>query len=78
MSEQVSRWPPGFFDRVDPDDDSEFYLSPVRRYLEEAGGFVDVRAALRTPPGRWGDPLYAVWARRRSAEQDDAADTFVP
>jgi SAM-dependent methyltransferase len=36
----------------------------VAEYFRRAGGFGDVRIERRTPPGHWGDPLDAVWARR--------------
>lgn len=35
----------------------------VVRYFELAGGYGRPEAALRTPPGSIGDPLYGVWAR---------------
>jgi SAM-dependent methyltransferase len=40
----------------------EQHVALVRAYFEAAGGFDDVKEEDR-PPGRSGDPLYAVWAR---------------
>jgi SAM-dependent methyltransferase len=40
------------------------HLALVRSYFETAGGWLDLRAEDRSPPGD-GDPLYAVWARKR-------------
>jgi SAM-dependent methyltransferase len=39
----------------------------VADYFRRAGGFAEPEISLRTPPGAgyWGDPLYAVSARRR-------------
>ena len=37
----------------------------VAAYLGAAGGFDLPEVSLRTPPGSWGDPLWAVVARRR-------------
>ena len=37
----------------------------VARYFRLAGGWDEPIVSQRTPPGRFGDPLYAVWARRR-------------
>ena len=36
----------------------------VRTYLEQAGGYGPVTVQRRTPPSRWHDPLYGVWAVR--------------
>jgi SAM-dependent methyltransferase len=38
----------------------------VSEYFRQAGGFDEASAALCTPPGTFGDPLYTVWARRTS------------
>lgn len=40
------------------------HVALVRTYFEAAGGFVDVTDDDRSPRGH-GDPLYAVWARKR-------------
>ena len=34
----------------------------VSEYFRRSGGWGEPIAQLRTPPGSWGDPLYAVWA----------------
>jgi SAM-dependent methyltransferase len=44
------------------------HLALVRAYFEGAGGWMDLRAESRSP--RAGDPLYAVWARKRGATAD--------
>ena len=36
----------------------------VAEYVRRSGVFEEPKAALRTPPGHRGDPLYAVWACR--------------
>jgi SAM-dependent methyltransferase len=41
----------------------EGHVAIARKYLQRAGPWVEVEAALCTPPGSRGDPLYAVWAR---------------
>ena len=41
------------------------HLALVRAYFAEAGGFTDPEAEDRSPGGV-GDPLYAVWAHKRS------------
>lgn len=38
----------------------------VATYFRQAGGWEVPVVELRTPPGTSGDPLYAVWARRRT------------
>jgi SAM-dependent methyltransferase len=38
----------------------------VARYFGLADGWDDPVVARRTPPAGWGDPLFAVWARRSS------------
>lgn len=43
--------------------DDDQHVQIVGRYFELSGAFEPARAELRTPPG-WGDPLYAVWARK--------------
>ncbi|MBC8093358.1 MAG: methyltransferase domain-containing protein [Pseudonocardia sp.] len=43
--------------------DDEGRLQIVNAFFAVSGAFGEVRAQLRTPPGR-GDPLYAVWAAR--------------
>lgn len=43
----------------------------VAAYFQRAGGFDEAMAELRTPPGGMGDPLYAVWARRRVVDTGD-------
>jgi SAM-dependent methyltransferase len=42
--------------------DDEGHLEIVRAYFAHTAGFGAPSSALRTPPGRRGDPLYAVWA----------------
>ena len=37
----------------------------VEEYFRRAGGYGAARVERRTPPGHWGDPLDAVWARRQ-------------
>src|SRR5499426_4031421 len=39
------------------------HLGLVRAYFEGSGGWMDIREEDRSP--RAGDPLYAVWARKR-------------
>jgi SAM-dependent methyltransferase len=34
----------------------------VATYFEQSGRFDTPTVSRRTPPGHWGDPLYAVWA----------------
>ena len=34
----------------------------VAMYFEQSGRFEAPTVSRRTPPGHWGDPLYAVWA----------------
>ena len=46
--------------------DDEGHVRIVREYLRRAGGFAEAEAALCTPPGTRGDPLYAVWAAREA------------
>jgi SAM-dependent methyltransferase len=46
-------------------DDAQ-HLQIVEAYFQLSSGFGPVRAELRTPPTS-GDPLYAVWAARRSS-----------
>jgi SAM-dependent methyltransferase len=48
------------------DTDDEQHVQIVATYFSASSAFGPVRAELRTPPGL-GDPLYAVWAARRSA-----------
>jgi SAM-dependent methyltransferase len=36
----------------------------VAEYFRKAGGWTTATRSLRTPPGTFGDPLYAVWAAR--------------
>ena len=45
--------------------DDQTHVAIVRAYFERSGGWGEVRAELRTPPGHRGDPLFAVWASRR-------------
>ena len=47
--------------------DDEGHVRIVREYLRRTGGFAEAEAALCTPPGTPGDPLYAVWAARQAA-----------
>jgi hypothetical protein len=42
----------------------EQHRTLVRAYFEAAGGWGDLRDEDRSPGG--GDPLYTVWARKRS------------
>lgn len=37
----------------------------VAEYFRRAGGYDEPTIERRTPPGHRGDPLYAVWSRRR-------------
>lgn len=37
----------------------------VAEYFRRAGGYHEPTIERRTPPGHRGDPLYAVWSRRR-------------
>ena len=46
------------------DSSDQQHLTLVRAYFEAAGGWMDLRAEDRSPGGD-GDPLYAVWARKR-------------
>ena len=46
--------------------DDEGHVRIVREYLRRTGGFAEAEAALCTPPGTPGDPLYAVWAAREA------------
>lgn len=41
------------------------HVALVRAYFDAAGGFTDVKEEDRSPGGD-GNPLYAVWARRRA------------
>ena len=41
----------------------EQHCEIVSEYFRAAGGYEEPRAERRTPPGHWGDPLYAVWSR---------------
>jgi SAM-dependent methyltransferase len=43
----------------------EQHCEIVTRYFQLAGGFDDPQIERRSPPAQRGDPLYAVWARRR-------------
>ena len=45
--------------------DDAGHVEIVRTYFAASGAFAGPWAQLRTPPGAAGDPLYAVWARRR-------------
>ena len=45
--------------------DDQTHVAIVGAYFERSGGWGEVRAELRTPPRRRGDPLFAVWASRR-------------
>lgn len=47
--------------------DDEGRCAIVAEYLRRAGGFTEAEVSLRTPPRSWGDPLYAVVARRVQA-----------
>jgi len=47
--------------------DDEARCAIVSAYFERSGGWSEPHAALRTPPGARGDPLWAVWARRSGA-----------
>lgn len=47
--------------------DDRAHVAIVRRYFELTDGFDEPVAQLRTPDGP-GDPLFAVWARRRSSD----------
>jgi ubiquinone/menaquinone biosynthesis C-methylase UbiE len=42
----------------------EQHCEIVRTYFRLSGGWTEPVAELRTPPIHWGDPLFAVWARR--------------
>lgn len=44
--------------------DDRAHVALVVEYFERSGGWTEIRAELRTPSNRRGDPLYAVWARR--------------
>jgi SAM-dependent methyltransferase len=54
-----------FSNRCFPDDRG--HQAIVAEYFRRSGGWTDPSAALCTPPGTAGDPLYAVWARRQPA-----------
>jgi len=45
--------------------DSDTHCDIVRAYFESSGAFEPATAQLRTPLDQPGDPLYAVYARRR-------------
>ena len=53
--------------------DDEGHIGIVRRYFELSGRFGATEAELRTDPRAGGDPLYAVWARRRWCPRMKAA-----
>jgi hypothetical protein len=42
--------------------DDEGHCRIVAEYFRQSGGWVEPQAALCTPAGTPGDPLYAVWA----------------
>ncbi|MEM9037840.1 MAG: class I SAM-dependent methyltransferase [Actinomycetota bacterium] len=44
--------------------DDASHVRVVEEYFARTPGFVDVRSDERIPPGRGGDPLWAVWAER--------------
>jgi SAM-dependent methyltransferase len=44
--------------------DDETHMTIVAEYFRRANGWDDPVAEQRTPADHWGDPLYAVWARR--------------
>ncbi len=41
----------------------EQHCEIVAEYFRAAGGYEEPRVDRRTPPGHWGDPLYAVWSQ---------------
>jgi SAM-dependent methyltransferase len=45
--------------------DDQGHLGVVEEYFHHSVGWGPVAAERRTPPGHLGDPLYAVWARRK-------------
>lgn len=54
--------------------DDEGRCAIVVEYLRRAGGFTEPEVSLRTPPASWGDPLYAVLARRAQGQGQDPTD----
>ena len=69
MNDASDPFPPGFFDRRDESDDARFY-APERFVAHIDDGAIAAVGSLYeelglTGPGATGDPLYAVWARRR-------------
>jgi hypothetical protein len=46
--------------------DDRGHRAIVAEYFRRSGGWTDPSAALCTPPGTVGDPLYGVWAARQS------------
>jgi len=55
--------------------DDRGHSAIVAEYFRRSGGWTDPLAALCTPPGTPGDPLFAVWAAREPRDLSDDATT---